>query len=64
MPWNNQGDKQGGNQGGGPWGGGGNNEGPWGGGSGRPPGRPTPPEFDKMFRDFRNQFGGGFPGGG
>ncbi|MGB1613987.1 MAG: protease modulator HflK, partial [Candidatus Puniceispirillaceae bacterium] len=64
MPWNNQGNNQGGNQGGGPWGGGGNNGGPWGGGSGRPPGRPTPPEFDKMFRDFRNQFGGGIPGGG
>lgn len=64
MPWNNQGNNQGENQGGGPWGGGGNNGGPWGGGSGRPPGRPNPPEFDKMFRDFRNQFGGRVPGGG
>ena len=64
MPWNNQGDNQNGNQGGGPWGSGGKNGGPWGSGSGRPPGRPNSPEFEKMFRDFRNQFGGRVPGGG
>jgi len=59
MPWNNQGGNQGG-----PWGGGGNQGGPWGGGSGRQPNRPNPPDFEKIFKDFRNSFGGGVPGGG
>jgi membrane protease subunit HflK len=58
MPWNNQGNNQGG-----PWGGGGNQGGPWGGG-GRQPNRPNPPDFDKLFRDFRNIFGGGRMAGG
>ena len=68
MPWNNQGGNQSGNKGG-PWGGGGNQGGnqggPWGGGGpSRQPNRPNPPDFDKMFKDFRNNFGGGVSGGG
>ena len=63
MPWNNQGGNEGGNQGG-PWGGGGNQGGPWGGGPGRQPNRPNPPDFDKIFKDFRNGFGGRVSGGG
>ncbi len=63
MPWNNQG-----NNNGGPWGGGdngGNNGGnPWGGGSQRPSGRPNPPDFDKVINDLKNNFGGKMPGGG
>jgi membrane protease subunit HflK len=64
MPWNNQG-----NNNGGPWGGGnngGNNGGnPWGGGSQRPSGgRPNPPDFDKVINDLKNNFGGRMPGGG
>ena len=63
MPWNNQGGNEGGNQGG-PWGGGGNQGGPWGGGPGRQPNRPNPPDFDKIFKDFWNGFGGRVSGGG
>ena len=64
MPWNNQG-----NNNGGPWGGGnngGNNGGnPWGGGPQRPSGgRPNPPDFDKVINDLKNNFGGKMPGGG
>ncbi len=64
MPWNNQG-----NNNGGPWGGGnngGNNGGnPWGGGPQRPSGgRPNPPDFDKVINDLKNNFGGKIPGGG
>ena len=64
MPWNNQG-----NNNGGPWGGGnngGNNGGnPWGGGPQRPSGgRPNPPDFDKIINDLKNNFGGKMPGGG
>jgi membrane protease subunit HflK len=64
MPWNNQGDNNGG-----PWGGGnngGNNGGnPWGGGPQRPSGgRPNPPDFDKVINDLKNNFGGKIPGGG
>ena len=64
MPWNNQG-----NNNGGPWGGGnngGNNGGnPWGGGPQRPSGgRPNPPDFDKVISDLKNNFGGKMPGGG
>lgn len=44
MSWNNQG--------GGPWGGGGNNQGPWGQGPKRPNGGggPTPPDLEEMLR--------------
>ena len=64
MPWNNQG-----NNNGGPWGGGnngGNNGGnPWGGGPQRPSGgRPNPPDFDKIINDLKNNFGGKMSGGG
>ena len=64
MPWNNQG-----NNNGGPWGGGnngGNNGGnPWGGGPQRPSGgRPNPPDFDKVINDLKKNFGGKMPGGG
>ena len=64
MPWNNQG-----NNNGGPWGGGnngGNNGGnPWGGGPQRPSGgRPNPPDFNKVINDLKNNFGGKMPGGG
>ena len=64
MPWNNQG-----NNNGGPWGGGnngGNNGGnPWGGGPQRPSGgRPNPPDFDKVINALKNNFGGKMPGGG
>ncbi|MGB1911566.1 MAG: FtsH protease activity modulator HflK [Candidatus Puniceispirillaceae bacterium] len=64
MPWNNQG-----NNNGGPWGGGnngGNNGGnPWGGGPQRPSGgRPNPPDFDKVINDLKNNFGGKMSGGG
>ncbi len=60
MPWNNQGGNQGG-----PWGGGGNQGGPWGsGGPGRQPGRPVPPDLDKVFQNFKNNFGGRMSGGG
>jgi len=64
MPWNNQG-----NNNGGPWGGGnngGNNGGnPWGGGPQRPSGgRPNPLDFDKVINDLKNNFGGKMPGGG
>jgi len=64
MPWNNQG-----NNNGGPWGSGnngGNNGGnPWGGGPQRPSGgRPNPPDFDKVINDLKNNFGGKMPGGG
>ena len=64
MPWNNQG-----NNNGGPWGGGnngGNNGGnPWGGGPQRPSGgRPNLPDFDKVINDLKNNFGGKMPGGG
>ncbi|MGB0755792.1 MAG: FtsH protease activity modulator HflK [Candidatus Puniceispirillaceae bacterium] len=64
MPWNNQG-----NNNGGPWGGGnngGNNGGnPWGGGPQRPSGgRPNPPDFDKVINDLKNKFGGKMSGGG
>lgn len=64
MPWNNQG-----NNNGGPWGGGnngGNNGGnPWGGGPQRPSGgRPNPPDFDKVINDLKNNFGAKMPGGG
>jgi len=64
MPWNDNGNNKGNN--GSPWGGGpsgGNNGGPWGGGSNNNPGRQTPPEFDKIFRDMKNSFGGKMGGG-
>ncbi len=65
MPWNNQG-----NNGGGPWGGGGNggNNGgnPWGSGGGpqRPSGRPNPPDLEKVFNEFKSSLGGKVPGSG
>jgi len=61
MPWNNQGG--GNNQG--PWGGGPQgpgNQNPWG--SGQGPGKPRPPEFDKMMSDIRRRYGRFAPGGG
>ena len=66
MPWNNQG-----NNGGGPWGGGGNggNNGgnPWGSGGGgpqRPSGRPNPPDLEKVFNELKSSLGGKVPGSG
>ena len=61
MPWNNQG-----NNNGGPWGGGPSGGGPWGQGpdGNRPGGRQTPPEFEKMMQDARRNFGRMVPGGG
>ncbi len=63
MPWNNN---QGGNNGG-PWGSGNGSGsgggGPWGGGN-REPNRPVPPEFEKIFKDFKSGFGSKIPTGG
>jgi membrane protease subunit HflK len=66
MSWNNQG--------GGPWGGGGNNQGPWGqgpkkpnGGGGNGGGGPTPPDLEEMLRksqeNMKKMMPGGFGGG-
>jgi membrane protease subunit HflK len=61
MPWSNQ-------NGGGPWGGGGNNQGPWGQGPNRPRGgRGGPPDLEDIIRrgqdQLRNVVPGGFNGG-
>lgn len=65
MPWSNQ-------NGGGPWGGGGDNQGPWGqgpkrpssgGGGGNGNGNGGPPDFEDFFRKGQDQFKGMFPGG-
>ncbi|MCL6708206.1 FtsH protease activity modulator HflK [Pseudomonas sp. R2.Fl] len=64
MPWSNQ-------NGGGPWGGGGNNQGPWGQGPNRPRGggggNGTPPDLEDIIRRgqdrLRNIVPGGFNGG-
>lgn len=58
MPWNN-------NQGGGPWGGGGNNGGgPWG--QGPKPGGPrgTPPDLEDLLRRGQDKLRQALPGGG
>lgn len=60
MSWNNQG--------GGPWGGGGNNQGPWGQGPKRPNGGgggggPTPPDLEEMLRKSQENMKKFFPGG-
>lgn len=60
MSWNNQG--------GGPWGGGGNNQGPWGQGPKRPNGSgggggPTPPDLDEMLRKSQESLKKFMPGG-
>ncbi|MEO1989026.1 MAG: FtsH protease activity modulator HflK [Martelella sp.] len=63
MPWSNQ-------NGGGPWGGGGDNQGPWGQGPKRPSGGGNggngnggPPDIEDFFRKGQDQFKGMFPGG-
>jgi HflK protein len=62
MPWSNQ-------NGGGPWGGGGNNQGPWGQGPNRPRGggNGTPPDLEDIIRRgqdrLKNIVPGGFNGG-
>ncbi|WP_180897210.1 FtsH protease activity modulator HflK [Martelella soudanensis] len=62
MPWSNQ-------NGGGPWGGGGDNQGPWGQGPKRPSGgsggngNGGPPDIEDFFRRGQDQFKGMFPGG-
>ncbi|NKN36261.1 FtsH protease activity modulator HflK [Agrobacterium sp. a22-2] len=63
MPWSNQ-------NGGGPWGGGGNNQGPWGQGPNRPRGGGggnTPPDLEEIIRRgqdrLKNLVPGGFNGG-
>ncbi|RYC12142.1 FtsH protease activity modulator HflK [Ciceribacter ferrooxidans] len=61
MPWSNQ-------NGGGPWGGGGNNQGPWGQGPNRPRGGGnTPPDLEELIRRgqdrLKNIVPGGFNGG-
>ena len=64
MSWNNQG--------GGPWGGGGNNQGPWGQGPKRPNGGggngggggPTPPDLEEMLRKSQENMKKFMPGGG
>lgn len=64
MPWSNQ-------NGGGPWGGGGDNQGPWGqgpkrpsgGGGGNGGGNGGPPDFEDFFRKGQDQFKGMVPGG-
>ena len=64
MSWNNQG--------GGPWGGGGNNQGPWGQGPKRPNGNggnggggggPTPPDLEDMLRKSQENMKKFMPGG-
>ncbi|WP_417783433.1 FtsH protease activity modulator HflK [Terasakiella pusilla] len=61
MSWNNQG--------GGPWGGGGNNQGPWGQGPKRPNGGgnggggPTPPDLEEMLRKSQESMKKFLPGG-
>jgi len=61
MSWNNQG--------GGPWGGGGNNQGPWGQGPKRPNGGgnggggPTPPDLEEMLRKSQENMKKFMPGG-
>lgn len=61
MSWNNQG--------GGPWGGGGNNQGPWGQGPKKPNGGggnnggPTPPDLEEMLRQGQDRFKKALPGG-
>ena len=62
MPWNNDGNNQGG---GGPWGGGNDGGNPWGNGPRKPSGgRPNPPDFDRVIQDFKSQFGGKMPTSG
>ncbi len=58
MSWNNQG--------GGPWGGGGNNQGPWGNGPRKPNGGgkgPTPPDLEEMLRKSQENMKKFIPGG-
>jgi membrane protease subunit HflK len=61
MSWNNQG--------GGPWGGGGNNQGPWGQGPKKPNGGgnggggPTPPDLEEMLRKSQENMKKFMPGG-
>jgi len=63
MSWNNQG--------GGPWGGGGNNQGPWGQGPKKPNGGggngggggPTPPDIEEMLRKSQENMKKFMPGG-
>lgn len=60
MPWKNQG--------GGPWGGGGNGQGPWGGGSpgggGGGGGGQQPPDIEEMLRKSQDRFKNFLPRGG
>jgi len=57
MPWSNQ-------NGGGPWGGGGNNQGPWGQGPNRPRGGGGgPPDLEDMIRRGQDRLKGLVPGG-
>ncbi|WP_454849850.1 FtsH protease activity modulator HflK [Rhizobium binxianense] len=57
MPWSNQ-------NGGGPWGGGGNNQGPWGQGPNRPRGgRGGPPDLEDIIRRGQDQLRSVVPGG-
>jgi membrane protease subunit HflK len=54
MPWSNQG--------GGPWGSGGNNKGPWG--SGPQSSGPTPPDLEDLLRRGQDKLKSVLPGGG
>jgi modulator of FtsH protease HflK len=54
MPWSNQG--------GGPWGSGGNNKGPWG--SGPQSSGPTPPDLEDLLRRGQDKLRSVLPGGG
>jgi membrane protease subunit HflK len=64
MPWSNQ-------NGGGPWGGGGNNQGPWGqgpnrprgGGGGNGGGNGGPPDLEDIIRRSQDRLRGAVPGG-
>jgi membrane protease subunit HflK len=56
MPWSNQ-------NGGGPWGGGGNNQGPWGQGPNRPRGSGGPPDLEDIIRRGQDRLKDLVPGG-